>query len=158
LINVDTRRLHLFLLSVIWRCSITKNEHFKHITLGVYEEKIRSILKSLQKDITSKVNLIDFSIIISKFEFKSFPELIQGAFQIPGPVRLKDYGINSQLLYLPNGFKVLIKTDKGMFPHFIQKLILKGSEIIVPVRPFEGSLEAKTLAAMLESRQKIEAC
>jgi hypothetical protein len=42
--NVDKGKLKLFLLSIIWRCSISKIPDFKNVTLGSYQNQIREMI------------------------------------------------------------------------------------------------------------------
>lgn len=39
--NIDYKLLKLFLLSILWRASISKRQTFREVSLGLYEEKIR---------------------------------------------------------------------------------------------------------------------
>ena len=42
--NIDYKLLKLFLLSILWRASISKRSTFNEVSLGSYEEKIRKNL------------------------------------------------------------------------------------------------------------------
>jgi hypothetical protein len=42
--NIDYQKFKLFLLSLIWRASISKQPIFKHVQLRDYEEQIRSMI------------------------------------------------------------------------------------------------------------------
>jgi len=42
--NVDYKRFKLFLLSVLWKASISKQDIFKHVELGCHEEIIRKMI------------------------------------------------------------------------------------------------------------------
>ena len=55
--NVDKGKLKLFLLSIIWRCSISTIPDFKDVTLGTYKNKIRELVHS---QIDSEPHLFPF--------------------------------------------------------------------------------------------------
>ena len=42
--NVDKAKLKLFVLSILWRCSISKLSAFIDVKLGAYQEKIRKMV------------------------------------------------------------------------------------------------------------------
>ncbi len=42
--NVDYKKIKLFLLSIIWRASISSRPFFRHVDLGPYEDKIRKFI------------------------------------------------------------------------------------------------------------------
>jgi hypothetical protein len=42
--NIDYKRFKLFLLSVLWRASISKQEIFRHVNLGCHEDIIRKMI------------------------------------------------------------------------------------------------------------------
>jgi len=42
--NLDYKKFKLFLLSILWRASISKRSFFKEISLGPYEEQIRKMI------------------------------------------------------------------------------------------------------------------
>jgi len=43
-INVDYKRFKLFLLSILWRSSVSKRALFKNVTLGPHGEKLRKMI------------------------------------------------------------------------------------------------------------------
>lgn len=104
--GVDIPRLKLFILSVLWRCSITKLKEFRKSKLPEkFERELREML--INQD-SGGVN--DYSIVIMRFDYnqnnKSFSKYMQT------PVRHRVNHINYIMLYLANGYKILIKTDK----------------------------------------------
>lgn len=140
--NVDTQRLRIFLLSVLWRCSISKREELKHINLGPYEQKILNLLSKLKADGKIEAEIEDFPMIITKFGGGDFPEVVDKNIQMPMTIRFKDDGINCQVLYFPKGIKIYIKTDKRKFAEALAKFQLNGTEIVVPkMRNFQDSEE-----------------
>ena len=42
--NVDYTKFKLFLLSILWRASISKREFFRDVALGPYEEQVRQMI------------------------------------------------------------------------------------------------------------------
>jgi hypothetical protein len=61
--NVDKGKLKLFLLSIIWRCSISKISVFENVKLGTYKNKIRELIYS-QND--SEPHLFPFMTLNTK--------------------------------------------------------------------------------------------
>ena len=71
--GINYSKYKLFLLSILWRASISKREFFKYVSLGPYEEEIRKmILNNNPKD------QMDFPCFISTYRnYKDLPfELI----------------------------------------------------------------------------------
>lgn len=42
--NIDYQKLKFFQLSILWRASISSDELFKNVNLGIYEDKLREVL------------------------------------------------------------------------------------------------------------------
>ena len=55
--NIDYRKFKLFLLSLLWRASISKRDYFKHVRLGKYEDEIRKMI--YYRKIWGRISTID---------------------------------------------------------------------------------------------------
>lgn len=100
----DIRRAQKFLLSVLWRASVTTHDFFKHVKLGPkYEDTIREIVST-----DGKVNEADFEFIVIRF----FDNPYDGGLMPPWRGRYPDVvGYN---LYLPY-YNFIIRADKRQF-------------------------------------------
>lgn len=65
--NADVKRIKLFLLSILWRASISKLDFFKSVDLGeIHSERIKSILKE-----NNSVYINDYSILLMHYATNS---------------------------------------------------------------------------------------
>lgn len=73
----DYSTIKLFLLSIIWRVSVAKQQGFQHINLGPHEEKIRQMLLDLnpgkQSDYPCIINLLTESSFTPIYIIKTNP-------------------------------------------------------------------------------------
>lgn len=69
--NIDYVKFKLFLLSMLWRASISSRPFFKNVSLGPYEEEIRNMILSGNPGRPG-----DFPCIISSYLKTSFPKEI----------------------------------------------------------------------------------
>lgn len=104
--NIDVPRLKLFLLSVLWRYSISNLSYLKSFKLpSKFEDQIRDMI------ITNNAgDLNDFSVVISRFDYVHTETGLNKYFQLPIRTRIGD-GLNYINMYLPNGYKIIIKID-----------------------------------------------
>ena len=133
--NIDSREVKLFLLSLLWRASVSSLPIFSKIRLGpYYEENLRKII--LCGDPASDD---DFPIFIAKYESRELGEIANKNIQDPISHRIE--GINFCLFFLPNTYQIFIKVDKRKLPGPFEKLSLKndGSMIILLRGEYEKS-------------------
>ncbi len=139
--DVDPSKLKLFILSILWRCSISNLPEFSNYKLP---EKFSSILFSMitQEDSGSTDT---FSIIISRFDYEENKENLKKYFQLPVPLRID--GINYLNIYLPNGYKILIKIDSRPQSSALTPLTLSiGKPVyVIQYQLFEKTAEFKKL-------------
>ncbi len=149
--DIKPEELKIFLLSVIWRASISKREEVKAISLGPYEDKIHNLLfkKKENKDITP--DLKEFSILISRFGEGGYPDLTNKNIQLPLFTRVD--GVNFNIVYFPRGFKIYIKTDKRLISEPFNKLELKDGDLIVlKLKNFQESKEFYQMRKFLKDK------
>jgi hypothetical protein len=122
--NVDYKKMKLFVLSLLWRMSISSVDIFQKVYLGSFEEKIRRIILSGD---TSKE---DFSIFFLKYNAGDLGDIANK--NIADPIRYKIEGVNFYRIYFPNTYEILIKVDQKKAPEFLNALEFKNnSELIV---------------------------
>lgn len=100
--NIEVNKLASFVISVLWRCSISKREEVRHVNVGVkFENQIRELLIK-NEDVT-----LHFPIVITKLSFlnSSYEKVLF----MPVPIEIDD--VNYYYVYFPKGYKVLIKID-----------------------------------------------
>jgi hypothetical protein len=101
----DVQRAQKFLLSVLWRASVTTHDFFQTVSLGrKYEDKIRHLITN------------GMEITEADFEFVSirvFDHPIDGG--IVPPFRVRFGGVTAQQLYLPY-YKFIVRMDQRHFP------------------------------------------
>jgi hypothetical protein len=139
--DADIDKLTLFILSILWRFSIsnlpeTQTVQFK----GRFGKKLFEIINQRNKN-----NIHEFSIVITRFKYHSTKKSSKQYFQFPERHRLN--GINYIKFYLPNGYKIFIKVDSRDQPAELVPLTLGGSDkaLIIGYELFEGSHEHKRL-------------
>ena len=101
----DVQRAQRFLLSVLWRASVTTHDFFQTVSLGQkYEDMIRHLITN------------DLEITEADFEFvaiRVFDHPIDGG--IVPPFRVRFGGVTAQQLYLPY-YKFIVRMDQRRFP------------------------------------------
>jgi hypothetical protein len=101
----DVPRAQMFLLSVLWRASVTSQRFFQTVNLGrKYEDKIRHLIDS-KEEITET----DFEFVV----IRTVDHPYDGGFAPPFRVRFE--GVTAQQLYLPY-FKFIVRMDQRPFP------------------------------------------
>lgn len=147
--NVKHDKLRLFLISVVWRASISSLNEFSKITIGPYEDKIRNILLDIQNNVAN-IFLKDYSFLITKFNEGQLPQdMVNRNIQIPHKQKIE--GVNVIVLYMPRGLKIIIKTDKRKLPETLNKLVEKNDNkhlLIFKLGNYSESREYETLVKL----------
>lgn len=126
--DVDTEKLQLFVLSVLWRASVSKKSFYASVSLGQYEEKIRKIIEE-------QVYSHEFPILLRQYNYP--PEYIPTLC----PVKSR-YGNTNYYDLLLNGFTVSVKVDKRPAPVGLESLsLISKNHILVFPRNYKGSKE-----------------
>ncbi len=146
LINkINSIKIKLFLMSVLWRTSISNKEELSAVRLGVYEDKFK---EALIKEMT----LDNVEIIVGKYDSQRYPRLTDKNIQLPHKERIN--GINMYVIYLPRGFKIWVKLDQRNFIDPLSKMAIRneGSELfILKLGNYE---ESNNFNALLKSSRK----
>jgi hypothetical protein len=120
----------IFLLSVLWRASVSSHVFFARIDLGPHEQRIRSILKS-----SAPLEAEDYSTILLLPVGQPFQDTIL----MPWPSRID--GVWFYRLYFPNVI-AMIKIDKRPTPDSFAPIQLRpnGDNYMI-FQPHYGSPE-----------------
>lgn len=149
--NVDVIKIELFLISVLWRASVSNIEDFQDVHLGRYQAVFRDAL--LQHKTVDEVE-----VIIGKFssQHKSLLEFVTKSIQLPFRHRLPGLeGKNFYTLYLPKGFKILIKVDKKLLSSTERDLTISSQSNKILVIDWVNYEESYECSDFLQVADKI---
>ena len=130
--KADYAKFKLFLLSVLWRASVSSIEFYEHINLGnSHAERIKEMLK---KQDPGKET--DYPFICFYQTGHHYPSTVLPSFQ----QRIGD--VNFYRLYLPSSLIFLIKVDSRPLPNcFLPTAAKPNSPIPFCLFPYLGSPE-----------------
>lgn len=111
--NVDNEKIKLFILSVLWRASVSSETFFAHINLGPYEPNLRD---RVQRGDTGDDS--DFPLVLSRFNDSTSERILN----VPHSRRID--GVRFYTLYLAS-YVAEIKVDKQPLPEFLRQTALK---------------------------------
>lgn len=97
--NIDGELFRRFLVSIIWRCSISKLDFYRHIRLGPFEDEAKRVSFG-----ESPKHAHSYSYLITKIKESPTSRVIPN----PSPIRYK--GINYVQVFL-TGYHVSVKVD-----------------------------------------------
>lgn len=146
IMGVNINKLRLFILSVLWRASISVKEECGNIHIGPYEEKIRTIIINIKKGADTTKELADLPIIITKFDDKKDPVITNKNIMLPYSLRIDS--VNFAILYFPKAIKIFIKVDKRDLPSDLKDVQISdnhGGVIILGSKDFSDSNEFEIL-------------
>jgi len=128
--QVDIDQLKRFLLSVLWRASVSSQDFYKQVNLGPYQDKIQAILEN-----TTTLAKDEYSFFLSRFDDQYF-----GTTMLDPRLERWD-GVNYYRIYL-GGFIAHIKVDKRPSSSSFAPFIKKGtSDLIVLARELKTPAE-----------------
>jgi hypothetical protein len=70
--GLDYRKFKLFLLSILWRASISSKDFFSSVSLGRYEEKLRQMIFTQNAGEEG-----DFPCVLISYRKRNFPKIIR---------------------------------------------------------------------------------
>lgn len=141
--DVDYDKLKLFLLSVLWRASVSTQDFYAGVNLGPDEEKIRRLLQ--QRDPGSPD---EYSVYLERFDYPS------SLVPILGPFKVLFDDIEMYQLVL-NGFLVYIKVGEKPLPQELRAIMLSSEQpLLVPQVPYEGSQEREIALKVLSANKR----
>lgn len=136
--NIDKGKIKLFVLSILWRCSVSKHSDFKDINLGtVYQEKIRKMIYNQDPGNENEFPFAIFTTlknsnwsedivrlpIQERFHIGSYYKMILGGFIFVCNVSLKE--INKFFLTDPSKIVIYHLPDHFTLLDFGRPLFLK---------------------------------
>ncbi len=135
------QRAQKFILSVLWRASVTSQDFFRTTNLGQkYEDKIRHLITS-----GAEVTETDFEFVV----IRTFDHPYDGG--IVPPFRVRFEGVTAQQLYLPY-FKFIIRVDQRRFPPIAAIGRFKSGAMPQCLRlSYKNGLEEKIIGSVTEA-------
>ena len=126
--NFDYVKLKLFILSILWKASVSSHDMFSRVNLGPHAALLRTMI--LEND---PGNNDDFGVMFQAFDKTNIGLL--------DPFRSRYCGLNFYILYLSH-IIAWIKVDSQPFPDSENPLILqRGSPLIICKKSFRNSQE-----------------
>ena len=141
--DVNYKLLKLFILSILWRASVSDQTFYNGVKLGPYENKIRTLI--LRDDAGSPQ---EFPVMVHRFTYPS--ELIP----ILCPVSSKIEGLNFYQLLL-NGFLVLVKVDRQPLPYPLPDITLAPKKpLIILLKNYKDSVEHQIMVRAAQNAHR----
>lgn len=129
--GVDYKKFKLFLLSLIWRFSISKDEFYRFVNLGEHEEIIRQMI--LKYDAGS---VLDYPCTIMAYKHhKDLPSQI-----ISQPTQHRGSGGGICYSMIMNGFIYTFYISKNLIPSHISEITIneKGQLKVIKIPKLEA--------------------
>jgi hypothetical protein len=112
--DIDYGRLKLFVLSVLWRASVSSKPFFARIQLGKHEATIADMIQKKNPGSCDQ-----FPVVIGRLVCQQFPNAV-----FPPRNQRSPEGVNFNLLFLPS-IKIMVKVDRRPLPQALEPIILK---------------------------------
>jgi hypothetical protein len=140
--TVDGDKFAKFVLSVLWRASITSRVEFRKVSLGPYEASAQKIIFGA----APVDSLPAYKLLLGRYQTRG-GELNPDR-NYTSPARLKIEGTNGWAFAL-HGFRVIAKIDRRPLPAVLGPAIVNGSTRLIGVFvPFHETPEGKAMWAM----------
>ena len=131
--NINYKKFKLFLLSILWRASISDRDFFSEVSLGPYEEQLRRMV--LNGDAG---NVNEFPFIIRAYRSKTISEIVAS------PIKKR---INNNITYKfqINKFEYIFKVSKNKTRDFFSGFTINKDNnmkiIYIPEKYIEKYIE-----------------
>jgi hypothetical protein len=142
-IACDTDKVRRFLLSVLWRASVSSLACYSRVNLGSRGDTIKSRIFD-----PTPLTGNEFPITAMRLPMEALGKYKDMLFQ---PLRERIYGLISHILYLPPNLKFVIATGRGNFPTVFRKFLITDPNFLYLLdHPEELMVERKFVPAMIE--------
>lgn len=121
--NLDTGRLKLFFLSVLWRASVTKKSFFNDVSLGsLHEQNIKEMLME-----NNPGDLDDYPILLIRFSQKD-----ENSRKLLLQIKKQRLDGKTRYVCLMNGLLVVWHISRNAYPiNFKELIITKDKDLLV---------------------------
>jgi len=129
--DIDYALLKLFILSVLWRASVSSQPFFSKIRLGKHEAAIADMIRNQNPG-----SYDQFAVIIGRLVGQQFPNALLS----PRRQRTPE-GINFSVMFI-NSIKIMVKVDRQALPQILEPVVLKPQQknIAMPMPLFDGEI------------------
>lgn len=135
----DYRKLKLFFMSVLWRASVSSQSFYKRISVGPFEDRLRTMIVEGNPGDSQ-----DFAVILGRFEDVEVTAMLD-----PHPEKFDS--ISFCRFYLA-GFVAYIKVDKRPTPSFLTDLHLEENRTLIVIsRSLHNSPDGRVMRKLAES-------
>ncbi len=137
--NIDYVLMKLFILSVLWRASVSSRPFFAKVRLGPHESTIADMLRDRNPG-----SYDEYSVVLGRLVCQQVPN----AMFAPCPRRSPE-GVNFNLLFLPS-LRIMVKTDRRPLPYPLEPIVLKPQpeNIAVPL-----TLHSSEIATLIQAAE-----
>lgn len=137
--NFDYRRLKLFFVSLLWRASVSRLPFYKRISLGPFEDRLRTMILAGEPGGSE-----DFAVILARFEDPEITAILD-----PHPEKFES--ISFCRFYL-TGFVAYIKVDQRPAPSLLADFRLReNAPLIVLARSLQNSSDGQVMRNIAKS-------
>ncbi len=138
--NVDGDKFARFVLSLLWRASITTRREFKRVSLGPYEPLAGDVIF----DARPLSSLQEYELLVGRY--RKFGEF-DPARNYTSPARAKFLGYLNGWAFALGGFRIMAKLDQRPFPTLVAPCIVnKSTKLMGTFGDFWTTIEGKTFA------------
>jgi hypothetical protein len=122
--NVDCDMLCGFILSVLWRCSISKMFEVSNIYLGPYGNPVREILWGHR----SIASFNHYKVMVQRYYDRPG---VQKMYSLPMPVEFEDVSFRAKgYLFVLTGFRFIVILDPHSLPDKYAPYVLNGNDTL----------------------------
>jgi hypothetical protein len=126
--NIDYKRFKLFLLSLLWRSSVSKNPYFADVSLGKHEEILRQAI--LNGDPLDESDYRSFILIVKK------NDVLPRDF-ILNPIKIKQLSDPSFCFYLNGAFYFFTTESNPALEIYYHGAIKRNNRLEIPIIEIE---------------------
>jgi hypothetical protein len=139
--NIDGDKVAIFILSVLWRASISSRLKFRKVSLGPFSNQARDVLFGT----ISLASMCGYELIV--WRFINAPIRTENFYT--SPAKTKILNLNAWHFAL-SGFKILAKMDQRKLPRELQPAIVNGNDTLRgQFVDYMASTEHKTFEDMI---------
>lgn len=122
--DIDYGRLKLFVLSVLWRASVSNLPFFSRIQLAKHETIIADMIRNQNPG-----GHDEFPMVLGRLVGQHFPNATFAPYRQRTPE-----GINFNVLFLPS-IKIMVKVDQRPLPQILETVVLRQhpENVVVPM-------------------------
>jgi len=132
--DIDYASIKLFVLSVLWRASVSTLPFFAKIRLGPHEQTIAGMLRNRNPGTYDQ-----YSVVLFRLVCQQVPSVVFAPYAQKSPE-----SVNFNMLFLPS-IKIMVKTDHRPLPPPLAPVVLKQQPVNVAVPLTLHSNEIATL-------------